>query len=103
MSNKLETINVLLNKTAGAVEAHDRFCNTKTSQFTWAIGILVVMLGSLFGYIFYISGRQEMVLSTLNAHSERMISIVNANVSREQQIRSDIRDFRELLRKGDDR
>ena len=44
-----------------------------------------------------------MVLSTLNAHSERMISIVNANVSREQQIRSDIRDFRELLRKGDDR
>ena len=53
MSNKLETINILLNKTAGAVEAHDKFCNTKTSQFTWAIGILVVMLGSLL-VIFFI-------------------------------------------------
>lgn len=75
------------------VRAHEVQCESSRRIFYTIAGTFVVVLLAMFWHLLLISGRQEVVLSTLQEHTSRMNAITLSGSTRDEGIRADIKEL----------
>lgn len=89
--------------TSTQMEAHERSCQSFRKIIFISITVAASLFASIFGGYLYVLGRQEIVITRLNAHNERINSLSDVLIARENVLRNDIRELRDDLKKHDTR
>lgn len=93
MAADTTSLNERLARMETLLQAHEAQCDS-SKKILYSVGtaIVAVILG-LFWHILLVSGRQEVVLATLQEHTSRMNAITLAGSTRDEGIKADIKEL----------